>query len=198
MVWDVQSGRAALTLKGYTDDVVAVKYSPNGRYIASGGVDKALILWDALTGETLRKNTEWDVGQCQVNILLVTVGQGDWHVPLYGELLDNRSGNSNAAQRIAVLQVCLDLLGRERIGLVLGDREFVGHSWPKWLQDNKLNFVRRLPRQKLQPARLGHPAPNHPAKYPHQRPGPTSRSIIGLANQASCLLSDTCENRRVE
>ena len=90
--------------------------------------------------------TEWDVGQCQVNILLVTVGQGDWHVPLYWELLDNRSGNSNAAQRIAVLQVCLDLLGRERIGLVLGDREFVGHAWLKWLQDNKLNFVMRLPR----------------------------------------------------
>ena len=75
--------------------------------------------------------TEWDVGQCQVNILLVTVVQGDWHVPLYWELLDNRSGNSNAAQRIAVLQVCLDLLGHERIGLVLGDREFGGHVWLK-------------------------------------------------------------------
>ena len=36
--------------------------------------------------------TEWDVGQCQVNVLLVTVGQGPWHVPLYGELRDNRSG----------------------------------------------------------------------------------------------------------
>ena len=59
---------------------------------------------------------------------------------------DNRSGHSNAAQRIAVRQVCLDLLGRERIGLVLGDREFVGHAWLKWLQDNKLNFIMRLPR----------------------------------------------------
>ena len=76
----------------------------------------------------------------------MTIGQGTWHVPLYWELLDNRSGNSNAAQRIAVLQVCLDLLGRERIGLVLGDREFGGHVWLKWLQDNKLNFVMRLPR----------------------------------------------------
>ena len=47
--------------------------------------------------------TEWDVGQCQVNVLRMTVDQGSWHVPLYWELLDNRSGNSNAAQRIAVL-----------------------------------------------------------------------------------------------
>jgi hypothetical protein len=93
--------------------------------------------------------TEWDFGQCQVNILLVTVGAGAWHVPLYWELLDNRSGNSNAAQRIAVLEACVALLGRERIGLVLGDREFVGHSWLKWLKDNGLNFVMRLPKHHL-------------------------------------------------
>ena len=93
--------------------------------------------------------TEWDFGQWQVNILLVTVGSGTWHVPLYWELLDNRSGNSNAAQRIAVLEKCVTLLGRERIGLVLGDREFVGHNWLKWLQDHGLNFVMRLPKHHL-------------------------------------------------
>jgi hypothetical protein len=92
---------------------------------------------------------EWDFGRCQVNILLVTVGCGEWQVPLYWELLDNRSGNSNAAQRIAVLEVCVAVLGRERIGLVLGDREFVGHTWLKWLKDNGLNFVMRLPKHHL-------------------------------------------------
>ena len=61
-------------------------------------------------------------------------------------MLDNRSGNSNASQRIAVLEVCLAVLGREQIGLVLGDREFVGHTWFKWLQDHELNFVMRLPK----------------------------------------------------
>ena len=58
VVYDVESGKPALTLKGHTDDVVTVKYSPNGRYLASGGVDRALILWDAITGELLRKNTD--------------------------------------------------------------------------------------------------------------------------------------------
>ena len=93
--------------------------------------------------------TEWDFGQCQVNILLVTVGQGSFQVPLYWELLDNRSGNSNAADRIALLQVCVQVVGKDRIGLVLGDREFVGHCWFKWLKDNGLNFVMRLPRHHL-------------------------------------------------
>lgn len=93
--------------------------------------------------------TEWDFGHCQVNILLVTVGRGTFQVPLYWELLDNRSGNSNAADRIALLQVCVKLLGRARIGLVLGDREFVGQQWFKWLKDTGLNFVMRLPRHHL-------------------------------------------------
>lgn len=93
--------------------------------------------------------TEWDFGKCQVTILLVTVGRGAFQVPLYWELLDNRSGNSNASDRIALLQVCVKLLGRQRIGLVLGDREFVGQKWFKWLKDNNLNFVMRLPRHHL-------------------------------------------------
>ena len=61
-------------------------------------------------------------------------------------MLDNRSGSSNAAQRIAVLEVCPAVLGRERIGVVLDDREFVGHTWLKWPKDSGLNFVMRLPR----------------------------------------------------
>ena len=93
--------------------------------------------------------TEWDFGKCQVNILLVTVGQGEFTLPLYWELLDNRSGNSNAADRIALLQVCVQVLGQHRIGLVIGDREFVGHVWLKWLKDHKLNFVMRLPKHHL-------------------------------------------------
>jgi len=72
---------------------------------------------------------EWDFGQCQVNVLLVTAGTGGVHVPLCGQLLDNRSGNSNAADRIALLVDCVALLGHERIELVVGDREFIGHTW---------------------------------------------------------------------
>ena len=78
--------------------------------------------------------TEWDFGKCPVNILLVTVGHGDLHGPLCWELLDNKSGNSNAADRIRLLDFCLRVLGRHRVGLVVGDREFVGHTWVKYLK----------------------------------------------------------------
>ena len=93
--------------------------------------------------------TECDFGRCQVNILLVSVGRGEFTLPLYWELLDNRRGNSAAADRIALLQVCVRLLGRQRIGLVVSDCEFVGQQWLKWLKDTGLNFVMRLPRHHL-------------------------------------------------
>ena len=93
--------------------------------------------------------TEWNFGQCQVNILLVTVGCGALQWPLCWELLDNKSGNSNAADRIALVDFCLRVLGRHRIGWVVGDREFVGHKWFKYLKENGLPFVMRLPKHHL-------------------------------------------------
>jgi len=44
--------------------------------------------------------TEWDFGKTQINILCVVVSIGKMAVPLYFEMLDNNSGNSNYADRI--------------------------------------------------------------------------------------------------
>jgi hypothetical protein len=93
--------------------------------------------------------TEWNFGTCQVNILMILVGCGELQVPLYWELLDNQSGNSNTKDRTDLLALCLQLIGKERIGLVIGDREFVGHKWFKYLKDNNLLFVMRIPKHHL-------------------------------------------------
>ena len=48
--------------------------------------------------------TEWDFGKLQISILCVVVIVGKMGVPLYFEFLDNKSGNSSAANRIALFQ----------------------------------------------------------------------------------------------
>ena len=93
--------------------------------------------------------TEWDFGKCQVNILMLTASTGKKQVPLYWELLDNKSGNSNAFDRIDLLKQVIDLVGIERIGIVLGDREFIGHTWIKYLKDRGINFCIRVPKHHL-------------------------------------------------
>ena len=55
-VWDAQTGREILALKGHPvkgdvmESVKCVAYSPDSKYIVSGGRDKTLRLWDAQTG----------------------------------------------------------------------------------------------------------------------------------------------------
>jgi hypothetical protein len=90
--------------------------------------------------------TEWDFGSCQVNILMVLVGCDEFYIPFYWELLDNNSGNSNCEDRISLLEKVLKVIPTERIGLVLADREFIGHKWLKFLKNNRIDFCVRVPK----------------------------------------------------
>ncbi len=103
-------------------------------------------------GEKIRLSidrTEWDFGEQQTNILMVIATKGCYTVPLYWEMLDNKSGNSNTENRIDVIQKCIDLIGAQNIGLLVGDREFIGHKWLKYLKDNKIPFCFRIPKSHL-------------------------------------------------
>lgn len=90
--------------------------------------------------------TEWDYGKTQINILCVIASVGKMGVPLYFEMLDNNSGNSNHLDRINLFTKLINYIGKERVGIVLMDREFIGHHWFRWLKDNKIDFCVRVPK----------------------------------------------------
>lgn len=93
--------------------------------------------------------TNWEFGNHCINILMIIASNGKNHVPLFWELLDNEGGNSNCEQRNKLLQKCIDLIGSKRIGILLGDREFIGLKWLKFLKDNKIDFCVRVPKHHL-------------------------------------------------
>jgi len=50
-IWDAETGaEVGSPLKGHTDSVLSVAYSPDGRRIVSGSYDRTIRIWDAETG----------------------------------------------------------------------------------------------------------------------------------------------------
>jgi WD40 repeat protein/tRNA A-37 threonylcarbamoyl transferase component Bud32 len=64
-VWDAEKGREVLALKGHTDQVRSVAWSPDGRRILTGSTDKTARVWDAEKGHevlSLTGHTSWVLG----------------------------------------------------------------------------------------------------------------------------------------
>lgn len=90
--------------------------------------------------------TEWDFGEVRVNILCVVASIGKMAVPLYFDMLDNNSGNSNWEDRINLFKSLFKIIGKDRISIVLMDREFIGQNWLSWLKRESINFCVRVPK----------------------------------------------------
>lgn len=90
--------------------------------------------------------TEWDYGKTQVNILCVVANIGKMALPLHFELLDNNSGNSNYQDRINLLEKLSTIIGKDRIKMLVMDREFIGKEWLGWLKQQQLPFCVRVPK----------------------------------------------------
>ena len=87
--------------------------------------------------------TNWEARKNDVNLLVMSVCLGDAAQPLLWSDL-RRKGNSDTRQRKRIMRRFLRLFGRERIGALVADREFVGEDWFKWLISEKIPFALRL------------------------------------------------------
>lgn len=93
---------------------------------------------------TNRRATPWQFGQCDINFLVISAYCQGAAIPLWFELLeDKKGGNSNEKERVTVLKACLKLLAGRSVA-VIGDREFVGSTWVKFLFTSGVDFYIRL------------------------------------------------------
>jgi hypothetical protein len=87
--------------------------------------------------------TNWQFGKAGLNLLVLGMAYRGMALPIFWSVL-NKAGNSNTAERIALLERFLTVFGADRIAVLLADREFVGEDWLHWLQTQRIPFHQRL------------------------------------------------------
>jgi hypothetical protein len=104
-----------------------------------------ILKWSGIDGPLtlVIDRTNWKLGKSDINILCVSVLGEQFCVPLIWKLLPKR-GNSSQQERKDLISELLLILGLPAINVIIGDREFVGATWFKYLKDNKIGILIRL------------------------------------------------------
>lgn len=89
--------------------------------------------------------TNWKFGKKHINILFLGVCLKGISIPLFIKFLRNKkSGNSNCFDRITLINLFIKAFGKKCVRVILGDREFIGFRWLKYLIEKSLPFCVRL------------------------------------------------------
>lgn len=92
--------------------------------------------------------TNWKLGKTEVNILMLVLVHRGIGFPLLWTILQQKgrgkAGNSNARERIALMERFLAAFGQQDLAFLCGDREFGGKVWLAWLRRQKIDFRLRI------------------------------------------------------
>lgn len=92
--------------------------------------------------------TNWKVGAVDLNILMLSIVYRGVGFPVVWLVLP-KAGNSDTSERETVVEIFIKLFGAPNIACLLGDREFVGKQWFRFLKRHRIKFQMRLRRDTL-------------------------------------------------
>jgi len=87
--------------------------------------------------------TNWQFGNTDINILMLSVCYKGVSIPLVWKLLPKR-GNSNAKERSDILNIYINYFGTASIKAFMADREFIGEDWFEDIIRQKIPFYIRI------------------------------------------------------
>jgi len=87
--------------------------------------------------------TNWQLGQTPLNLLVLGIAYKGVAIPILWTVLEKK-GNSNTAERKALVSEFVALCGHHSIAYLACDREFIGKEWFRWLKTNQIDFRIRV------------------------------------------------------
>jgi hypothetical protein len=87
--------------------------------------------------------TNWQLGKTPLNVLVLGLVYKGVAIPVLWTILEKK-GNSDTAERIALLEEFIALFGAAAILYLCADREFIGKRWFQWLLREGVDFRIRM------------------------------------------------------
>lgn len=91
----------------------------------------------------LLDRTNWKWGKTHINILMLSVEHLGIGIPIFWMVL-NKGGNSLTKNRVKIVKRVLKAIGKEKIRVLLADREFIGEEWFRFLVEEGIPFIIRI------------------------------------------------------
>ncbi|WP_341758489.1 hypothetical protein [Candidatus Tisiphia endosymbiont of Ditula angustiorana] len=147
-VRDVNLTQLALTIKG---DKQESRYKKLQRFFAKcelsyTSLAKLLVRLAGIDAEQwllVLDRTNWKFGKLDINILVLSICHNGIAISIMWDMLA-KTGTSNSSERQKLIDRFLKSFGVEKILSLLGDREFIGDSWLKFLADRNIPFYVRI------------------------------------------------------
>lgn len=92
--------------------------------------------------------TNWKVGIIEINILMLSIVYRGIGFPVVWLVLPT-AGASHTQDRITLMEIFINLFGAQNVECLLGDREFVGREWFRFLRQHQIKFQMRLQKNTL-------------------------------------------------
>lgn len=91
----------------------------------------------------LLDRTNWKWGKTHINILVLSIEHLGIGIPIFWSVL-NKGGSSSTKDRTKLLKRVIKAIGKDKIRVLLADREFIGEGWFQFLIKQKIPFVIRV------------------------------------------------------
>jgi hypothetical protein len=91
----------------------------------------------------LLDRTNWKWGKTHINILVLSIEHLGIGIPIFWTVL-GKGGTSSTQDRTKILKQVIKAVGKEKIRVLLADREFIGEEWFRFLIEQDIPFIIRV------------------------------------------------------